>query len=73
MSFDLLSLFLQCIINDTFKNTDKELPCQKIKIYKKNFVLQVLSAEFNENFFVNLLGVWTASIFVELYEDSSSQ
>lgn len=35
MSFDLLSLFLQCIINDTFKNTDKELPCQKIKIYKK--------------------------------------
>lgn len=34
MLFDLLSLFLQCIINDTFKNTDKELPWQKIKIYK---------------------------------------
>lgn len=55
-----------------FQNTYKEIPWQKIKIYKYLFVLQILSAKFNENFFVNMLGVWTASIFVELYEDSSS-
>lgn len=41
-------------------------------LYQHLFKLQVLSAKFNENVFVNLLGVWTASIFVELYEDSRS-
>lgn len=49
-------------------NTYKELPSQNIKINKFVFVLQVLSAKLNGNFFVNLLGVWDASIFVELYE-----
>lgn len=37
-----------------------------------NLFSQVLSAKFNENFVANLLGVWAASIFVELYEESSS-
>lgn len=36
------------------------------------FLLQVLSTRFSENFLINLLGVWAASIFVELYEESSS-
>lgn len=45
-----------------FQNTYKEIPWQKIKIYKYLFVLQILSAKFNEHFFVNMLGVWTASL-----------
>lgn len=34
------------------------------------FALQDLSSKYNDNFFVNLFGVWAASIFVELYEES---
>lgn len=36
------------------------------------FALQDLSSKYNDNFFVNLFGVWAASIFVELYEESIS-
>lgn len=43
-----------------------------IVVFVTVIYLKVLSAKFNENFVVNLLGVWAASIFVELYEESSS-
>lgn len=51
----------------------KNFNCKRLRYKKKeSFLLQVLSAKFNENFVANLLGVWAASIFVELYEESSS-
>lgn len=59
----MIVLELYCVL--------KNLYVKRLRYMDIFFVLQDLLVKYNDNFFVNLFGVWVVSIFVELYEENS--